>query len=589
MDVPSIEDVKIAVIGNVDSSKCEAAGTKIVMYDKSVKCIEDIVVGDVLLGENDNQVNVLAVTTGYGRLYTVTPSVGRPLIITRNHILCLRNTFGGDIELTLSDYMFLDADSRNRLKLYRTVRGKVQLLDIIAVHYAPDGKYFGFQLDGNQRYIHDDGIVTHNSTIIGTLLRGKNDDGRGSNRQIVMNFPHEKESGMTSSVGYQILGFRDNGSCVNVDNKNKKDSWPKIMQECCKIITFMDLAGHEKYLKTTVYGLSSNRPDYALILIEGRGVRGMTKEHLMLALSFDIPFIIAITKIDLYPQDIIDATFTQVCKLIKSSKKRAWVIHDQDDLIVPLKQPYGQIVPVFMISNVTGQGLPLFKDYLYRLPRRIDYSMYYDKPFEIAVLEGFLVQGIGTVAHGFLSRGQIKAGDTVWVGPDSVGEYHKSKIRSIHYKRLTVDFCMAGHHVCVSLPNIDRKLLKQGVYILHEKVERRAVRKFTASIKVLSNHPITIKRGYCPILNIDNIRMTAKVLDMYETDDTGTDANIDYIRGGKRSKVQFKFVFRPAYLRSDTTFVFREGKTRGYGRVLSIDQEQSAGGVKPKRKTKLIL
>ena len=55
----------------------------------------------------------------------------------------------------------------------------------------------------------------------------------------------------------------------------------------------------------------------------------------------------------------------------------------------------------------------------------------------------------------------------------------------------------------------------------------------------------------------------------------------EYLRGGSRARIQFKFIYRPAYLRPDATFVFREGKTRGFGKVLSIDLEIAKGGVKP--------
>ena len=453
----------------------------------------------------------------------------------------------------------------------------------ITVKKAGRGEYFGFELDKNQQFLLGDFTVTHNSSLVGTLLRGKNDDGRGSNRELVMNYRHEKETGQTSSVGYQILGFRKDGTIVHVDNKSKKDSWPKIMKETNKLITFMDLAGHEKYLKTTIHGMSSNHPDYALILIEGRGVRGMTREHIMLALSFQVPFVILITKTDLYTKEIVAATTECISKLIKSAKKEAWLVREVIDLEIPLQQPKEKFVPIFHISNVTGDGLNFFKEYLRRLPKRIDYSPLTDEPFEMAVIEGFVVQGIGTVAHGFLARGTARAGDQVWVGPDSTGNYHKTKIRTIQFKRINVDFVLPGHHCTISLPGIDRKLLKQGVYVIHDKVANRmSVRKFTADVKVLTSHPITIKRGYCPILNMDNIRMAARVLKITTVPKENKDPEIqEFLRGGERARVQFKFIYCPAYLRPDATFVFREGKTRGFGKVVSIDLEQADGGVKP--------
>jgi GTPase len=58
------------------------------------------------------------------------------------------------------------------------------------------------------------------------------------------------------------------------------------MNKSCKIVTFLDLCGHEKYLKTTMYGMVSMAPDYALLAIgSNMGVARMTKEHLGLTLA----------------------------------------------------------------------------------------------------------------------------------------------------------------------------------------------------------------------------------------------------------------------------------------------------------------
>lgn len=397
------------------------------------------------------------------------------------------------------------------------------------------------------------------SSLIGTLLKGKNDDGRGCNREIIMNYPHEKQTGQTSSISHQIVGFREDGTVVNVEHKSKKESWNKIMRETFKLITFVDLAGHEKYLKTTIHGISCNHPDYALILVEARGVKGMTKEHIMLAMTFGIPFIVLVTKVDLYPAEIVNKTVEHIGKLLKQIKKDVWIVREDIDLEIPLR---GKFVPIFTISNVTGVGLDLFKRYLFRIPNRIDYTPFENDPFEMSVIETFNVQGIGTVAHVFLAKGTARVGDQVLVGPDSVGKYHKSKLRTIQFKRMNVDFVLPGRHCTVSLPGIDRKLVKSGVYVLHGSIkDPPVVTTFIADIKVLTTHPTTIKPGYCPILNIDNIRMPAKIVSISQNDQT-----VEYLRGGGRATITFS-LHRPAYIKADTTFIFREGKTRGFGKV----------------------
>jgi len=34
-----------------------------------------------------------------------------------------------------------------------------------------------------------------------------------------------------------------------------------------KVITFIDLAGHEKYLKTTVFGMTGHLPDFCMLMV----------------------------------------------------------------------------------------------------------------------------------------------------------------------------------------------------------------------------------------------------------------------------------------------------------------------------------
>lgn len=60
----------------------------------------------------------------------------------------------------------------------------------------------------------------------------------------------------------------------------------------------MDLAGHEKYFRTTAYGLTGHLPDYACLIVGANmGVVGMCKEHLGVALALKVPVFFVITKI----------------------------------------------------------------------------------------------------------------------------------------------------------------------------------------------------------------------------------------------------------------------------------------------------
>lgn len=83
------------------------------------------------------------------------------------------------------------------------------------------------------------------STLLGVLTHGELDNGRGFARQRLFRHKHEMESGRTSSVGNDILGFDSVGNVVNKPDHGTLD-WVKICEKSAKVITFIDLAGHER-------------------------------------------------------------------------------------------------------------------------------------------------------------------------------------------------------------------------------------------------------------------------------------------------------------------------------------------------------
>lgn len=104
------------------------------------------------------------------------------------------------------------------------------------------------------------------STLLGVLTHGELDNGRGHSRQRLFRHKHEMESGRTSSVGNDILGFDSTGNVVNKPDHGHLD-WVKICEKSSKVITFIDLAGHERYLKTTVFGMTGHAPDFGMLMV----------------------------------------------------------------------------------------------------------------------------------------------------------------------------------------------------------------------------------------------------------------------------------------------------------------------------------
>lgn len=124
------------------------------------------------------------------------------------------------------------------------------------------------------------------STLLGVLTHAELDNGRGHARQKLFRHKHEMESGRTSSVGNDILGFDSKGNnCINIKyikyifvyegnvvNQPEHGSldWVKICERSSKVITFIDLAGHERYLKTTVFGMTGHAPDFGMLMVKSR-------------------------------------------------------------------------------------------------------------------------------------------------------------------------------------------------------------------------------------------------------------------------------------------------------------------------------
>jgi hypothetical protein len=69
-----------------------------------------------------------------------------------------------------------------------------------------------------------------------------------------MKHRHEIESGRTSTATTHLMGFRSSGEAIAGRDQiraNKRKGDDEIARESHRVITLMDLAGHEKYLKTT--------------------------------------------------------------------------------------------------------------------------------------------------------------------------------------------------------------------------------------------------------------------------------------------------------------------------------------------------
>ena len=202
------------------------------------------------------------------------------------------------------------------------------------------------------------------STLLGVLTHGELDNGRGFARQKLFRHKHEAESGRTSSVGNDILGFDSQGTVVNQPDHGSLD-WVKVCEKSSKVITFIDLAGHERYLKTTVFGMTGHAPHFGMLMIGANaGIVGMTKEHLGLALALSVPVFVVVTKIDMCPPNVLQETLKLLIKILKSAgcRKVPVMVKSADDVVISATNFVSErLCPIFQVSNVTGENLEYLK------------------------------------------------------------------------------------------------------------------------------------------------------------------------------------------------------------------------------------
>ena len=106
---------------------CHASGTMIMLADGRSKAVEDIVIGDLLMGPDSAPRTVLRLARGRQMLYRITPKSGEPFIVNEDHILALKRTSegkGSQLDGTLSfvsvkDYLQKTKTFKHIRKLHR--------------------------------------------------------------------------------------------------------------------------------------------------------------------------------------------------------------------------------------------------------------------------------------------------------------------------------------------------------------------------------------------------------------------------------------------------------------------------------------
>ena len=384
------------------------------------------------------------------------------------------------------------------------------------------------------------------STIISVLSKNILDNGRGLARQKILKHNHEKESGRTSCITHIYDKINENLT-----------------------LSFVDLAGHEKYYKTTIFGANCCSLDCIMLLIGANmGVSLMTKEHLLLALILKLPIIFVISKIDLCPDTVMKNTLKDLYEILSRYKCNKKIVEIQDNNIEYLYNfKNNNEFPLIKVSNTTGLNINNLKKFLINMNLNKDWESLKQKSCFMTIEDIFQVVGVGIVISGTVNSGIIKKGSRYMLGPFN-GMFYEVMIKSIHDNfRNYADEIHCGNSGCFNIKNMDKKFnmkktdIKRGMLLLDKNNQDHTYREFEAKVKIL-HHPTTIKKNYETMIHCGTIKQVAKIIYIER----------DLLRSGDQSKVIFRFIKKPEFIQKDKQIIFREGKTKGIGVVTGLVQ-----------------
>ncbi|MDP8237988.1 MAG: selenocysteine-specific translation elongation factor [Candidatus Hatepunaea meridiana] len=202
-------------------------------------------------------------------------------------------------------------------------------------------------------------------------------------------------------------------------------------------VTFIDVPGHEKFLKTMLAGVSS--VDGAILVIAADdGVMPQTREHFEILQLLGIKQgIIALTKIDLVDEE--------------------WRELITEDILELIKGTFLENAPILPVSNRTGNGMEEFKIALDKLiasarPR-------YDRGlFRMWLDRAFTIKGSGTIVAGTVLSGRIKVGDRVDILPSGIN----ARVKRIQVHKSDVKSGIIGERTALNLPGINKNDVNRG-------------------------------------------------------------------------------------------------------------------------------
>jgi len=172
-------------------------------------------------------------------------------------------------------------------------------------------------------------------------------------------------------------------------------------------------------------------------------------------------------------------------------------------------------------------------------------------------------------------KGVVKTGDSLLLGPDSTGQFEAVSVKGVHVTRTPTNRAVAGQSASLALKKVKRQSIRKGMVLIHPSLQPRACIGFDARISVLQRNTC-IRRNYQAVVHVGTFRQTAQIVS----------STPDELRTGEKGVVRFNFLHRPEYVKVGARLIFRDGRTKGMGRVVKLYYYDEHQGYQYKQKKK---
>ena len=154
--------------------RCLGLGTEVAMYDGTLRKIEDIKIGELVMGPDATSRKVLNVSRGKSKLYEIEQSCAITYVINENHILSLKkeDCVPSVLNISIKEYLKKPKKWKDQYKGYKAAFCNTNILSFIKVRSLGKGEFAGIEVDGDHLYCLSDYTVTHNSgkSILGGIV-----------------------------------------------------------------------------------------------------------------------------------------------------------------------------------------------------------------------------------------------------------------------------------------------------------------------------------------------------------------------------------------------------------------------------------